>query len=148
MADKKREDDAYNLRHIFEEMELDLVRSLRRNMKRHEMEEEEEGFRWEMWQRAKLRNLQKYRQENKKIVDKISPEVERIVDEALEDNYLRGQNLFNRIWNKIKSVFFKQKRVQFPRNIAHHKISTPPPPENDFFGVNNRKMQILSLIHI
>lgn len=143
MADKKREDDAYNLRHIFEEMELDLVRSLRRNMKRHEMEEEEEGFRWEMWQRAKLRNLQKYRQENKKIVDKISPEVERIVDEALEDNYLRGQNLFNRIWNKIKSVFFKQKRVQFPRNIAHHKISTPPPPENDFFGVNNRKMQIM-----
>lgn len=143
MADKKREDDAYNLRHIFEEMELDLVRSLRRNMKRHEMEEEEEGFRWGMWQRAKLRNLQKYRQENKKIVDKISPEVERIVDEALEDNYLRGQNLFNRIWNKIKSVFFKQKRVQFPRNIAHHKISTPPPPENDFFGVNNRKMQTM-----
>lgn len=143
MADKKREDDAYNLRHIFEEMELDLVRSLRRNMKRHEMEEEEEGFRWEMWQRAKLRNLQKYRQENKKIVDKISPEVDRIVDEALEDNYLRGQNLFNRIWNKIKSVFFKQKRVQFPRNIAHHKITTPPPPENDFFGVNNRKMQTM-----
>lgn len=143
MADKKREDDAYNLRRIFEEMELDLVQSLRRNLKRHEKEEEEEGFRWEMWQRAKLRNLQKYRQENKKIVDKISPEVERIVNEALEDNYLRGQNLFNRIWNKIKSVFFKQKRVQFPRNIAHHKISTPPPPENDFFGVNNRKMQTM-----
>ena len=36
MADKKREDDAYNLRRIFEEMELDLVKSLRRNLKRHE----------------------------------------------------------------------------------------------------------------
>lgn len=143
MADKKREDDAYNLRRIFEEMELDLVRSLRRNMKHHEMEEEEEGFRWEMWQRAKLRNLQKYRQENKKVVDKISPEVERIVNEALEDNYLRGQNLFNRIWDRIKSTFLKRKRVKLPESIAHHKLSTPPPTEQDFFGVNNRKLQTM-----
>ena len=143
MADKKREDDAYNLRRIFEEMELDLVKSLRRNLKRHEKEEEEEGFRWEMWQRAKLRNLQKYRQENKKVVDKISPEVERIVNEALEDNYLRGQNLFNRIWDRVKSTFFKRKRVKLPENIAHHKLSTSPPAEQDFFGVNDQKLQVM-----
>ena len=144
MADKKWEDDAYNLRRIFEEMELDLVRSLRRNLKRHEKEEEEEeGFRWEMWQRAKLRNLQKYRKENKKIVDKISPEVERIVNEALDNNYQRGQNLFSRVWNIIKSVFFKRKRVQFPQSISEHKLSTPAPQEKDFFGVNDRKLQTM-----
>lgn len=48
MAKLNRKDDAYNLRRIFEEMELDVVRSLRRNLKGHEREEEEEGFRWEM----------------------------------------------------------------------------------------------------
>lgn len=143
MSEKKREDDAYNLRRIFEEMELDLVRSLRRNLKRHEKEEEEEGYRWEMWQRAKLRNLQKYRKENKKIVDKISPEVERIVNEALEGNYHRGQNLFNQIWGRIKSTFFKRKRVRIPKGIAHHKLSTPPPDEQDFFGVNKRKVETM-----
>lgn len=78
MAKQNRQDDAYNLRRVFEEMELDLVRSLRRNLKRHEQEEKKEGFRWEMWQRAKLRNLQKYRKESKKTMDKISPEVERV----------------------------------------------------------------------
>lgn len=143
MADKKWEDDAYNLRRIFEEMELDLVRSLRRNLKRHEKEEEEEGFRWEMWQRAKLRNLQKYRKENKKIVDKISPEVEQMVNEALEYNYHRGQNLFNRIWDRIKSNFSKRKRIKFPKSIAHHKLSTPPPAEQDFFGVNKNKIEVM-----
>ena len=69
MGDDKR-DDPYNLRRIFEEMELELVKSLRRNLKRHQKEEEEEGFRWEMWQKAKLRNLQKYRKENKEIIGK------------------------------------------------------------------------------
>lgn len=143
MADKKREDDAYNLRKAFEEMELELVQSMRRNLKRHEKEEEEEGFRWEMWQRAKLRNLQRYRKENKAIVDKISPEVERIVNEALESNYQRGQNIFERIWEKIKSVFFKRKRVQFPGSIAHHKLSTSPLNEQNFFGINEKKLEAM-----
>lgn len=143
MSENKQRDEAYNLRKIFEEMELDLVRSLRRNLKRHETEEEKEGFRWEMWQKAKLRNLQKYRKENTKIVDKISPEVERLVNDALDENYHRGQKLFNRIWNKIKSAFFKRRRVQFPENIVRHKLSTQPPPENDFFGVNDQKLRVM-----
>ena len=126
MAKQNRQDDAYNLRRVLEEMELDLVRSLRRNLKRHEQEEKKEGFRWEMWQRAKLRNLQKYRKESKKTVDKISPEVERVVNEALEGSYQRGQNLFNRILDNIKSIFFKRKRVKLPKSIESHKPSTPP----------------------
>ena len=143
MAKQNRQDDAYNLRRIFEEMELDIVRSLRRNLKGHEREEEEEGFRWEMWQRAKLRNLQRYRKENEKTVKEISPEIERVVNEALEENYQKGQNLFSRIWDKIKSIFFKRKRVRFPQSISHHKLSTPPPREKDFFGVNDRKLQAM-----
>ena len=143
MAKLNRKDDAYNLRRIFEEMELDVVRSLRRNLKGHEREEEEEGFRWEMWQRAKLRNLQRYRKENEKTVKEISPDIERVVNEALEENYQKGQNLFSRIWDKIKSIFFKRKRVRFPQSISHHKLSTPPPREKDFFGVNDRKLQAM-----
>lgn len=139
----RNQDDAYNLRRIFEEMELELVRNLRRNLKRHENEEEKEGFRWEMWQRAKLRNLQKYRQENKKIVGEISPEVERAVNEALQSNYQKGQNLFQRIWKKIKSVFFQKKRLVLPKNISHHKRSTPPPQEKEFFGVNEKKLNVM-----
>lgn len=142
MQDKKN-DDVYNLRKVLERMELELVQSLRRNMKRHEREEEEEGFRWEMWQKAKLRNLQRYRKENKAIVNDISPEVERIVNEALEDNYQKGKNLFSRIWDKIKTIFFKKKRLKLPKDISGHKITTPPPPEENFFGVNTKKIDAL-----
>lgn len=142
MADDKR-DDPYNLRRIFEEMELELVKSLRRNLKRHQKEEEEEGFRWEMWQKAKLRNLQKYRKENKEIIDKISPEVEKIVEEALQSSYRTGQNIFNKIIQRIKTLFFKKKRVDFPKDISHHKLSTPPPQEDNFFGINKKKLQVL-----
>ena len=138
MSDK-RDDDAYNLRKVLEKMELELVQSLRRNMKRHEKEEEKEGFRWEMWQKAKLRNLRRYRKENKSIVDDISPEAERIVGKALEDNYQIGKNLFSQILEEIKSVFFRRKRIRFPEDISHHKITTPPPPEENFFGANTKK---------
>lgn len=142
MADDKR-DDPYNLRRIFEEMELELVKSLRRNLKRHQKEEEEEGFRWEMWQKAKLRNLQKYRKENKEIIDKISPEVEKIVEEALQSSYRTGQNIFGKVIQRIKTLFFKKKRVIFPKDISHHKLVTPPPQEDNFFGVNKKKLQTL-----
>lgn len=124
-------------------MELELVKSLRRNLKRHQKEEEEEGFRWEMWQKAKLRNLQKYRKENKEIIDKISPEVEKIVEEALQSSYRTGQNIFNKIIQRIKTLFFKKKRVNFPKDISHHKLTTPPPQEDNFFGVNKKKLQVL-----
>lgn len=142
MSDK-RDDDAYNLRKVLEKMELELVQSLRRNMKRHEKEEEKEGFRWEMWQKAKLRNLRRYRKENKSIVDDISPEAERIVGKALEDNYQIGKNLFSQILEEIKSVFFRRKRIRFPEDISHHKITTPPPPEENFFGANTKKIDAL-----
>lgn len=141
--EQNQKNNAYNLRKIFEEMELDLVRSLRRNVKRHEKKEEEEGFRWEMWQKAKLRNLRKFRQENQSIVDEISPEIERIINEALKDNYQKGESMFNRIWDKIKSIFFRRKRVRLSDDISHHKITTPHPPEESFFGVNEKKLQAM-----
>lgn len=124
-------------------MELELVKSLRRNLKRHQKEEKEEGFRWEMWQKAKLRNLQKYRKENKEIIDKISPEVEKIVEEALQSSYRTGQNIFGKVIQRIKTLFFKKKRVIFPKDISHHKLATPPPQEDNFFGVNKNKLQAL-----
>ena len=54
----KKEKDPYALRDLFAEMELELMASLRRNLINHKMEEQARGFSWEMWQKAKLRNLQ------------------------------------------------------------------------------------------
>ena len=76
-------DGSYNLRKILEQIELELVQNMRRNMKRHSKEEEKEGFKWEMWQKAKIRNLWKYRKENQKIVESHGGEIEKIIKETL-----------------------------------------------------------------
>ena len=41
----------YDIRTIFEKMELDLISSMTRNLKHHEAEEDKYGFKWEQWQR-------------------------------------------------------------------------------------------------
>ena len=89
-------------------MELELVKSLRRNLSRHETEEKKERFRWEMWQRTKLRNLRRYQKENREIVGKIRPEVRRTVNRAIRESYTDGQNMFTRAWNRIRQLFRKK----------------------------------------
>ncbi|CAH8715986.1 hypothetical protein [Paenibacillus melissococcoides] len=58
----------YDIRAIFDEMTINLVNSMRRNLSRHKTEEQKVGFQFEQWQRAKLRNLRQYRKTNKRIV--------------------------------------------------------------------------------
>ena len=47
----------YDIRTIFEKMELDLISSMTRNLKYHEAEEDKYDFKWEQWQRSKLLSL-------------------------------------------------------------------------------------------
>ena len=138
----KRDDGAYNLRKVFEQMELELVQNLRRNLKRHEKEEEKEGFRWEMWQRAKLRNLRTFRQGNKKIVDGYSEEVERIIQETLHEEFSRTESFMSRMFEKIRN-FFSKRGIRFPHSISNRRQWAAPPVEKDFFGVNKKKLETL-----
>lgn len=140
----QKPDEGYNLRRIFEEMELELVKSLRRNLSRHEAEEKKEGFRWEMWQRAKLRNLRRYQKENREIVGKIRPEVRRTVNRAIRESYQDGQNMFTRVWNRVKQLFKKkQPGVRFPEGPTEKGLDTPAAQETAFFGINDKKVRVL-----
>ena len=42
----------YDISSIYAEMEIDLAKSMKRNLKGHEIEEIKEGFKWEQWQKA------------------------------------------------------------------------------------------------
>ena len=52
---------------LFEDLELRLIASLKRNLARHKAEEKDEGFDWPAWQAEKLHSLQRFRRENKSI---------------------------------------------------------------------------------
>ena len=90
--EKKKENDPYSLKRIYESMELELIDSFYRNLKRHAKEEKDLGFSWEMWQSATLRNLEKYRKEVLKITKSYSKEVEDAIKDAKINAKLNNLN--------------------------------------------------------
>lgn len=148
MTAKKK---AYDLREIFEALELELIQSMKRNLKSHERQEIDEGFEWEMWQSAKLRNLRKYQRENKQIMDRYRPKIRHSIQESINYAFRKGVNLFLRIWNSARHLFSgqaPQPTVHFPEDIepktpGELKPSGKYPKEKHFFGMNDKKLEAL-----
>lgn len=74
-------------------MELDLVESMKRNLARHEKEEMKQGFKFEQWQAAKLRDMERFRAENHAIIGSYESEIEQAIQFALIDTYDKGVKL-------------------------------------------------------
>jgi putative phage minor capsid protein len=74
-------------------MELDLVVSMKRNLVKHEKEEMKHGFKWEQWQAAKLRDMERFRKENQDIISSYEPEIEKVIQTALINTYDVGVKL-------------------------------------------------------
>lgn len=126
---KKKEKDPYALKDIYDEMELELIASMRRNLIKHKIDEYNAGFSWEMWQKAKLRNLQEYRRETSSILYRFSKRIQQAIKEVLSFSFLKGK----------KSV-----DIQMPqdgKNTA--KVGQEPPKETQFFGMNEKKLNAL-----
>lgn len=163
MADK----DPYSLRDIFEEMTLNLIASMKRNLSRHEEEEERVGFKFDQWQLAKLRSIRKYRQDNRKIVGAAGEEADKLIDDVLKQSFDDGQSRFQRFWdrfvNAVLKPFGRQRvtaagEIDFPQDFKPPEASGPKakpdlprpkpelpkaPPEADFFGMNEKKLGAL-----
>lgn len=81
---------------LFRDLELQLIASLKRNLGRHEAQEQREGGKdgvpenWEAWQAAKLRDLQQFRRENEKIVKSVSPVIDQETKDLIRGQYAEG----------------------------------------------------------
>ena len=129
--EKKKENDPYSLKRIYENMELELIDSFYRNLKRHAKEEKDLGFSWEMWQSATLRNLEKYRKEVLKITKSYSKEVEDAIKEVLEKSYDQGEG-------------HVEKGINLPKDGENvGKVNMRPPAVSHFFGTNKKKLNAL-----
>lgn len=149
---------SYDIRKIFEQMELDLISSMHRAFYFHQSEQMKEGFEWEQWQLTKLREMEKYRKRNKDIVDSYSKPIQQAIDRELRGNYSKGQNRFKTFLDKVKGFFgWKSKShssIEFPEDIQevqtvreyiHKELGRPGavPKETNFFGVNDKKLEAL-----
>lgn len=96
--------EKYDIRKIFDDMALDLIRSQRRTFLRHQGEQLKEGFQWEQWQLSKLRELSKYRQSNKKIIGGYSDEIMSLIDETLKSSFRKGESNVQNVIDSIKEL--------------------------------------------
>lgn len=80
----------YNVEEIFRQMEEELIKSYKRNMIKHTLDEVKEGFKWEMWQLMKLRDLEKYRRETRIIIDKAVRRARDVASGEIIDTFSRG----------------------------------------------------------
>lgn len=78
--------------HIFEEIELRLVQSLKRNLGRHKQEEQDEGYNWSAWQTEKLRSLEKFRKENAAIMQEYTEQIDTETRQIMQEQFDEGVN--------------------------------------------------------
>lgn len=76
---------------IFEKIQLRLIASLKRNLKRHKAEEKEYGFNWPAWQAIKLQNMDKFRAECAAVMDEYKPLIDAEAEKIIVEEFEAGQ---------------------------------------------------------
>lgn len=125
----------YSLRAIFEDIVLELIASMRRNLKRHMAEQEKEGFTWEQWQSAKLRELARYQRENQALFADREAEIQKTIIQTLAEAFRRGET-------RAEREIIEVMKLLFPADLSGEGLA-PPARETAFFGMNKQKLQAL-----
>lgn len=91
----------YNIKKLYEEMELELISSMKRNLKRHLKEENDVGFEFTQWQAEKLKELKRYQRENKDIIGSYTNGLDKKVSEHLQNELKQGSIDAIKQYNKL-----------------------------------------------
>lgn len=116
----------HDIAKIFEEIEIRLISSLKRNLGRHKNEEYRYGFEWSAWQAEKLRNIDKFRKENSRIMNAYTSVIDNATRQIMHDEFTQGVNGIN---------------IAVPENIPDTPAEITREP--DFFGVDKTKVNKL-----
>lgn len=76
---------------LFEEIELRLIASLKRNLPAHKAWESELGFDWSAWQAEKIKALERFRKENEAIMREYRNTIQTETRKLLEEQYREGE---------------------------------------------------------
>lgn len=117
----------YEIKKLYEEMELHLIQSMKRNFGRHLTEENEVGFKFTQWQAEKLKELKRYQRENKKIIGRYTLGLDKEVSEHLQNELKQGSIAAIKQYNKALGDKLKPSKVM----------------NKSFFKTNDRKVNVL-----
>lgn len=117
----------YNIKKLYEDMEMELISSMKRNYKRHLKEEDKTGFQYSQWQAEKLKELKRYQRENKNIISGytkgLPKEISKHLNNELKEGSIKAINQYNKVMGKSLK----------PNKIMNHS----------FFRTNGRKVNAL-----
>lgn len=114
----------YDIAKMYQKMELELISSLKRNLKRHLKEEKNVGIDYPAWQALKLKELQRVKEENLEIIKKHTSTIPRDVSRIINREY-------------------KQGRISAQKLFAKSKEGHGDKMNQSFFYIDNQKVNML-----
>lgn len=117
----------YDIKKMYEDMEIRLIRSMRRNLKRHLNEEDETGFDFPQWQAMKIKELKRYQRQNKEIVGESTKGYTKLVSSYLKNELKQGSYRALKQYREAMGDKYK----------ANKRLS------NSFFKINDKKVNAL-----
>ena len=120
----------YDVSKAFERIENDLLDSMIRNLGRHKAEETAEGFEWEQWQVAQLKELERFKRANAKKYSKEFANINSKISTAIQEAYRQGMD------DEEMSILEAIKNG-FEFNSGKDNLGA------SFFAINERKLNAL-----
>lgn len=116
----------YDIKKVMEEIELQLIASMKRTLWGHREDEKTKGFNWTQWQAIKIKQFEDYKKANKEIFDNNTKNLNRYVYKQIKQQFKEGASRTNK--NAIKTGFIKKEDSQLG---------------GSFFGLSHRKLDAL-----
>ena len=116
----------YDIKKVMEEIELQLITSMKRTLWSHKEDEKAKGFDWPQWQALKIKQFEDYKKTNKEIFN----------------NNTKGLNKY--LYKHIKEQF-KEGASRTNKQAIHLGIIKKEDSQlgGSFFGLNHRKLNAL-----
>jgi hypothetical protein len=112
----------YDISDLFVQIEIKLIASLKRNLAGHRAWEKAEGFQWPAWQAEKLKHIDAFRRDNRKIMADYTDAIDTDTRLLMGEQFLEGIELDQK---------------------AEAAGYTREPSEENFFGINDRRLNAL-----
>ena len=116
----------YDIKKVMEEIELQLITSMKRTLWSHKEDEKTKGFDWPQWQALKIKQFEDYKKANKEIFNNNTKGLNRYIYKHIKDQFKEGASRTNK--EAIKAGFIKKEDSQLG---------------GSFFGLNHRKLDAL-----
>lgn len=135
---------------LFVSIEQKLIASLKRNLAGHKSWEKDEGFDWPAWQAEKLKHIERFRQENKSIMDDYSDTIDLGTRGMMADQFAEGRDNVDReaeaaeAWSGRSPDAWSKRGDRVTQRAWNRPQKQPDGiSEDHFFGVNDRRLENL-----